>query len=60
MKAYLLTTGTIFGLVTLAHIWRVISESSSLAKDPFFMLLTVLSASLCIWALRLIRGSARS
>jgi hypothetical protein len=60
MKAYLWTTGTLFGLITISHIWRVISESRSLARDPFFVLLTLLSAGLCFWALRLVRSSARA
>ncbi len=60
MKAYLWTTGTLFGLIAVAHIWRVISESRSLAKDPFFVLLTVLSAGLCFWGLRLARSAARA
>jgi len=55
MKAYLWTTGTIFGSIVVAHVWRVISESRSLAKDPFFMLLTILCASLCVWAASLVR-----
>jgi hypothetical protein len=57
MKAYLLTTGTVFGLLTLVHIWRAIVEST--LRDPAFMLITVLSAALCIWAIRLLRIEAR-
>ena len=59
MRAYLLTTGTVFGLVTLAHVWRVVAESPGLARDPWYVLLTVLSAALCVWALRLLRRPAR-
>ena len=46
MKAYLITTGSVFTLIALAHIWRVISESAALARDPWFILLTVLAAAL--------------
>jgi hypothetical protein len=60
MKAYLLTTGTVFALVTVAHVWRVIGESRSLARDPFFLLITVATAGLSVWAWRLLRTSARS
>jgi hypothetical protein len=59
MRAYLLTTGTVFGLITLAHIWRVFTESPWLARDPWYILLTILSAALCFWAVRLLRRSAR-
>ena len=58
MKAYLITTGAIFGLITLAHIWRVIAESPHLAKDPWFILLTIIAAALCLWAVRLLRRAA--
>jgi hypothetical protein len=50
MKAYLITTGTIFALITAAHIWRVAAEGSRLATDPFFVLLTILAAALSVWA----------
>ena len=38
MKAYLITTGTVFGLITLAHIWRVLAGGPRLATDPLFVL----------------------
>ena len=60
MKAYLVTTGTVFGLLTLVHIWRAVAESPALARDPWYVLTTALSAALCLWAWRLIRASARS
>ena len=55
MKAYVITTGTIFGLITLAHIWRVIEEGSRLAREPWYILLTLAAAGLCLWAVRLVR-----
>jgi hypothetical protein len=59
MKAYLITTGSIFGLIVLAHILRIIEEGSHLARDPWYMLLTVLAAALSLWAVRLLRLSPR-
>lgn len=59
MKAYLITTGIVFGLITGAHIWRAFAEGSHLASDPVFILLTVLSTGLCLWAWRLLRLSSR-
>ena len=58
MKAYLIITGTIFGLITAAHIWRIFVESALLAREPWFMLLTILAAAMCVWAVRLLRGVA--
>ena len=60
MKAYVVTTGAIFGLITLAHIWRVIAEEPRMATEPFFVLLTVVAAALSFWAWRLLRLSSRS
>jgi hypothetical protein len=60
MKAYLLTTGTVFALVTVAHIWRVFAESTQLARDPWFVLLTIVTAGLSIWAWRLLRLTTRA
>jgi hypothetical protein len=54
MKPYLILTAVVFGLLTVMHVWRVIAESTSLAKDPFFVLLTLISFGLCLWAIRLI------
>ncbi len=59
MKAYLITTGTVFGLITLAHLWRIAVEGSRLAKEPVFLLLTVAAAALCVWAWSLLRRSFR-
>ena len=61
MKAYVVTTGAVFGLITVAHVLRVIAEGPHLITDPWYVLLTVATASLCLWALRLVtpRGSGR-
>ena len=55
MKAYLLTTGTVFGLITVAHIWRMISEFHSIVREPAYLALTIVSGAFCLWALRLLR-----
>ena len=55
-----MTTGALFGLLTLAHVWRMIEESPQLAKDPFYILITVVAAVLSVWAWRLLRRSTPS
>ena len=60
MKAYVMTTGAVFGLLTLAHIWRVIEEGPHLATEPWYVLITVAAAALCLWALRLLWRWPRS
>jgi hypothetical protein len=60
MKAYVMTTGAVFGLITLAHVLRIIAEGPHLATDPWYVLLTVVAAALGLWAWRLLRLTTRS
>lgn len=55
MKAYLMTTGTLFGMLTIVHLWRAIEEWPHLATDPWYILITIAAAALCGWAWRLLR-----
>ena len=55
MKAYVTTTGSVFGLLVLVHIARVVAEGPRVAADPLFVLLTVIAAVLCAWAGYLLR-----
>jgi hypothetical protein len=57
MKTYVMTTGVLFGVLTLVHVWRAIEEGPHLARDPFYVLITVLAAALSLWAWHLIRSS---
>ncbi len=54
MKLYVAVTGLLFGLLTLAHVWRVYEEPH-LIRDPFFAIVTVLSAGICVWSWRVAR-----
>jgi hypothetical protein len=62
MKPYLITTGTLFALVAVAHLLRTIAEWSRLTTDPGFILegpgLGVLAAAIAFWAWRLISQKA--
>ena len=60
MRAYVMTTGVLFGLIAVAHVWRAFEEEAGLATDPFFVLLTVAAAALSVWAWRLIRLSTQA
>jgi len=61
MKAYLITTGVIFGLLTIMHVWRMFSETGFHGdRDPFFVVITLVSAGFCIWAFQLLRKTSRS
>ncbi|MDA1232361.1 MAG: hypothetical protein O2856_16435 [Planctomycetota bacterium] len=54
MRAYILTIGIIFALITLAHVARFVLENPRLITGPVLMLLTVLTAGLCVWAWRIL------
>ena len=55
MKAYIMTTGAVFGLITVAHVLRIIAEGPHLLTEPLWILLTIATAILAIWAWRLVR-----
>jgi hypothetical protein len=59
MRAYVTTTGILFGLITVAHIRRVFEEGPRLATDPWYVLTSLAAAVLCVWAWRLLRLSTR-
>ena len=60
MRAYLVTTGVMFALIAVAHVWRIAVESRALATEPWFMGLTVLAVVMSVWAFRLLRTAPRS
>lgn len=64
VRAYLITTGILFALVTLLHVWRAIDERAFLSTDPRQFLgvlgIGLVTAALSVWAWRLLRTSARS
>lgn len=59
MKAYIMTTGIVFGVITLAHIWRA-SVETHLVAEPWFILLTLAAGSLSLWAFWLLSRLRRS
>ena len=56
MKAYVLTTGALFGLLTVAHLLRMIEERRFLT-DPWYILFTAATAALCVWSWYVLRLS---
>lgn len=54
MKAYVIATGVLFGLLTLAHVWRMFEEPH-VASDPWFLLVTIAIAALGVVAWRVAR-----
>lgn len=60
MKSYVITTGAVFGLVALAHVWRMAEEGAHVTHNPWFLGITALAAGLCLWAVLVLRSATRS
>ena len=60
MKAYVMTTGILFGVLALVHLMRIAQEGRHLATDPWFILVTLAAAALGIWAWLLLRRAGRA
>jgi len=58
VKIYVTVTGILFGLITIAHVLRMIEEGADLARSPWYLLITATAAALCLWAWRLLRAHA--
>lgn len=60
MKAYLLITGMLFGLLGGAHLARTVAEWRRLAAEPWFIVqgpgIGLLAAALCVWSVCLLRA----
>lgn len=65
MRAYLAVTATIFGLLAVVHVVRMIAERGALGTNTTFtvtmIVVVVVSAALCVWGFRLMgkAGSGR-
>lgn len=59
MKAYVVTTGVVFGLLAVAHAWRAIGEGGQVGRDPWFLVITAAAAGLSLWAFTVLRRSSR-
>jgi hypothetical protein len=65
MKAYLATTGTIFGLLAVLHIWRIVAEWNGRVAQTWYLASVglvgiVLPTLLAIWAAALFLRSLPS
>jgi hypothetical protein len=59
MRSYVIVAGAIFGLLAVLHVWRMIVEPH-LARDPWYLLITVAAGALCVAAWRVVRRSKTS
>lgn len=54
MRAYVLTSGTLFGLLVLAHMARLFAEGARVLESPMFVVTTLLAAGMTAWAVRVL------
>ena len=59
MKAYVLTTGIIFAVLALAHVWRIVEEGTHLLTNVWWVAITLCAMALAVWAWRLLRAPQR-
>ena len=59
MKAYVVTTGTLFALIVAAHIWRAFEEGPEIAKSPVYIILIAVAACLALWVWRVLKTMPR-
>ena len=59
MKAFFVTVGTVFGLIVVAHVARVVVEPAK-AADPWYWGLTAIAAVLSGWSWYLLWNSRRT
>ena len=58
MRAYVITTGSLFLALALAHVSRVFWESQALVKDPENVIVGLIALALSIWAFSVARRPA--
>jgi hypothetical protein len=57
LRTYVIVTGVVFSLLTIAHIWRLFVEPQ-LATDAWFILFTLVAAFLSVAAWQVARRAA--
>jgi hypothetical protein len=55
VRTYIATTGAAAALLALAHLARTFVEGSHLLRQPAFLLATVASVGIGVWAVVLLR-----
>ena len=56
MKAYVITSGSLFALLIVAHLWRAIVEGPRMFGDPVFVIATLLAIAMSAWAIIVLRS----
>jgi hypothetical protein len=51
MRAYVVTTGLMFGLLVIAHIARLAVEGPGALRSPIFVIASLLSIGMLVWSI---------
>lgn len=54
MRAYVMTSGSLFGLLVLAHVARLFAEGAGVLESPMFVVTSLLAAGMAAWAVRVL------
>jgi hypothetical protein len=60
MKSYVVTTASIFALLTVVHVWRAVAVEQNLLGDAWFIGVTALSTALAGWGFWVLRRARLS
>jgi len=53
MKAFVIVSTVVFGLISVAHVWRAVVERH-LVSQPWYIFTTLVGAALFLWGFRLL------
>jgi len=54
LRCYVIATGIAFALIFIAHVARLFAEGMWLLREPMFILTSILSLGLAVWAVILL------
>lgn len=50
MRAYVVATGVLFGLIVIAHIARLVAEGTDAFRSPVFVVASLLAIGMVAWS----------
>lgn len=59
MRCFVIATGIVFALIFVAHIARLFAEGAWLFREPMFLITSILSLGMAVWAVVLLTRRPR-
>ena len=60
MRGYIITSGVLFAALVIVHIARLAAEGTTLLGNPVFLVTTLASAAMAVWACLALKSSKPS